>query len=451
VVPEVTGQNVLGDTSGTDAENFRAGQWNFDLSPKAEQSGSQEIPSAIDSLTGMPVSDSQVSITAPELQVRSPLAQPVDEQQLNRNKHFFGDKTLRDFDSAQISNEQLLGKGGFGEVHAGRIDNREVVVKVGLGQAGRSEMASELAKSEELRAAVERQVANPETDFARLQGFGGVVTVLGMGPDVSIIQERIQGENLWNSLLNTSIANPHYTADGFPKDLTKAKQMALEFAAEMMSVHAAGQVHCDIKPDNIMVDQEGHAHIIDMGGLRKKGEKGMGAHSRNGGPEYTGPECTKMMKMNAINEEMKRLNEQLIEGKLTLSPDEKQKIRNEVSALRGGMQKLQQELNELNEFEINPSYDIFSEGNVLLGLWFGGEGIKMEGLEMLYNGPTRYLQETADMDYEERTEYFKKKFAGCNEQMLAATGQQYSPEEIDKMSSLAAWMMDPEPSHRPTS
>jgi serine/threonine protein kinase len=301
-------------------------------------------------------------------------------------------------------------------------------------------MATELARSEELRKAVAQQVANPETDFARFQGFGSVVTVLGTCPDGSIIQERIQGRNLFESLRDPMEDSPYGAPGGFPQDLQGAKQRALGFASEMMSLHAAGKVHCDMKPHNLMLDQEGHLHVIDLGGLKNSGDV-IGAHSLNGGPEFT----AKAKQLNMIGAEMKSLKEEY-NAPSGVSSERKIALENRWNHLKIQHERLWR---QLGSFKVDPSYDIFAEGSVLPGLWFGREGLAMSG--QFWDGSTDYLAKTRDMGYEERTAYFKEQFVNLNERMGAATGQQYSSEDMDKMSSLMTWMMDPEPSHRPTS
>jgi Tol biopolymer transport system component len=87
--------------------------------------------------------------------------------------------------------------------------------------------------------------------------------------------------------------------DGIPL----AEQMAagpgtelrvLDLAAEILdgleAVHEYGLLHCDIRPDNILLDAEGHAHLIGLG-LGKNAEKLRSPEADRGEiPRYLAPE-----------------------------------------------------------------------------------------------------------------------------------------------------------------
>ncbi|MDR0728092.1 MAG: hypothetical protein LBF21_00545 [Puniceicoccales bacterium] len=420
-------------------------------------------------------------------------AERIQSQQLERKAHFIGDKSLKDFSEAPLDRSEwrLLGEGAFGKVYGATIDGKEVVIKVARGdgeneEKGKLDMAAELAASEALRTAVEEQIhrafeqereairamlspegqeVNPEEgrdpgqviDFAKFQGFGGVVTVVGKGPDGSIIQERIRGQNLQAILENPPEDSPYGASGGFPKNLLWAEQKALEFGAEMLAIHSAGKVHCDIKANNLMLDQNGYLHIIDLGSMNSI-RNPMGAFYHNGPPEVTQPSPSQR-RLDAVVARMENL-QQAIDRAAGLPPSS-----NPLIASRRAEMKLQRERQlaelqrekedllpqvEAERVKVAPSYDIYTEGSVLLGLLFGRRGLEMSR-ERFYDNSTRYLADVEGMDYEARTNYFRAAFTELNESLRAATGQAYSPEEIQKMSELMAWMMDPEPEHRPTS
>jgi serine/threonine protein kinase len=359
---------------------------------------------------------------------------------IQRHEHFIGDKSLKDFSKTPLTQGELLGKGGCGKVYAGKAGDTDVIIKTGIDPGDQEGMRIEFERSEELRRAVDEHVHDPETDFARLQGFGGVVTVLGKGPNGSIVQERIHGNNLFDALKTPASDSP-YDASGYPKDLQGAKQRTLEFAAEMMSIHAARRVHCDMKSRNLMLDQEGHLCVIDLGGVKNIGD-GIEVFSPNSGPEFT----SKMRQYELIEEEMDALKEEF--NTLGTPLERKTAIKTKLDELKITCDNLMQ---ELLSFKVSPSYDIYSEGTVLPAILFGKAGLDMS--LQFYEGSSSpsYHDATKDMDYEDRTEYFKAAFTQLNNDMRATTGQGYSEEEIQKMSELTAWMIDPEPTHRPTS
>ncbi|MDR2377233.1 MAG: hypothetical protein LBD54_00545 [Puniceicoccales bacterium] len=424
---------------------------------------------------------------------RSGDVEKILSQQSERKAHFIGDKSLKDFSEIPLDRTEwrLLGEGAFGKVYGAIIDGEEVVVKVARGdgeneEKGKLDMAAELAASEALRAVVEEQVdkafeqeqkniqavlspesqeINPEkernpgqvVDFAKFQGFGGVVTVVGKGPDGSIIQERIRGKNLQAILENSTEDSPYETSGGFPKNLSWAKQKALEFSAEMLAIHSAGKVHCDIKANNLMLDQDGYLHIIDLGSLNSIGNP-MGAFYHNGPPEVTQPSPAQQ-KLNTVVARIENLQQAIdraanlpsssIPSIIARRTEIKQQRENQLAELQREKEDLLPQV-EAEKIKIAPSYDIYTEGTVLPGLFFGRKGLEMSR-ERFYNNSTRYLAEAAGMDYEARRNYFRVALTELNKSLRAATGQAYTDAEIEKMAELAAWMMDPEPEHRPTS
>jgi len=73
----------------------------------------------------------------------------------------------------------------------------------------------------------------------------------------------------------------------------KAVFIAKQICEGLVEAHRLGVVHRDLKPQNIMIDKEGNAHIMDFGiarSLRAKGITGTGVMI--GTPEYMSPEQT---------------------------------------------------------------------------------------------------------------------------------------------------------------
>jgi len=74
---------------------------------------------------------------------------------------------------------------------------------------------------------------------------------------------------------------------GAGKTISIAKQVC----EGLTEAHRLGVVHRDLKPQNIMVDEEGNARIMDFGIARSVKGKGItGAGVMIGTPEYMSPE-----------------------------------------------------------------------------------------------------------------------------------------------------------------
>ena len=77
-----------------------------------------------------------------------------------------------------------------------------------------------------------------------------------------------------------------------PKSLTGIVEIFIQTADALGSLHALGYVHCDLKPNNILVDPARHVKVIDLGQAVKAGT----AKSRiQGTPDYIAPEQVKCL------------------------------------------------------------------------------------------------------------------------------------------------------------
>lgn len=99
------------------------------------------------------------------------------------------------------------------------------------------------------------------------------------GEKYIVLMELIEGENLRQRLLRGSASVP------------RTCQWSLELLEGLKHVHAAGVIHNDIKPGNVMIDREGHLRIIDFGFATEADERGYGNPSFNGGTHmYSAPQ-----------------------------------------------------------------------------------------------------------------------------------------------------------------
>jgi serine/threonine protein kinase/tetratricopeptide (TPR) repeat protein len=164
-----------------------------------------------------------------------------------------------------------LGKGGMGKVY--RAEDRKIKEEVAL-KLIKPEIASD-------KKTIER--FSNELKMARKIAHRNVCRMYDLGEEKGthyITMEYVPGEDLKRLVRKVG----QFSAG---KTILIAKQVC-EGLAE---AHRLGVVHRDLKPQNIMVDEDGNARIMDFGIARSVKEKGItGAGVMIGTPEYMSPE-----------------------------------------------------------------------------------------------------------------------------------------------------------------
>jgi len=164
-----------------------------------------------------------------------------------------------------------LGKGGMGKVY--RVEDKKIKEEVAL-KLIKSEIASD-------KKTIER--FSNELKMARKIAHRNVCKMYDLGEEKGthyITMEYVSGEDLKRLIRKVG----QFSAG---KTILIAKQVC-EGLAE---AHRLGVVHRDLKPQNIMVDEEGNARIMDFGIARSIKGKGLtGAGVMVGTPEYMSPE-----------------------------------------------------------------------------------------------------------------------------------------------------------------
>jgi len=166
-----------------------------------------------------------------------------------------------------------LGKGGMGRVY--KVFDTEVREKLAL-KLLKPEIAADADTIERFRG---------ELRLARTVSHRNVCRMHDLGREEEtgtyfITMEYVAGEDLKN-LIHSIGALP----------VGKAVTIARQVAEGLAEAHRHGVVHRDLKPQNIMIDREGGARIMDFGIARSIRAKGItGAGVMIGTPEYMAPE-----------------------------------------------------------------------------------------------------------------------------------------------------------------
>jgi serine/threonine protein kinase/tetratricopeptide (TPR) repeat protein len=166
-----------------------------------------------------------------------------------------------------------LGHGGMGRVY--KVFDTEVGEKLAL-KVLRPEIAGDPGTIERFRN---------ELRLARTVSHRHVCRMHDLGREdrtgtYFITMEYVPGEDL-KSLIRSIGALP----------VGKAVAVARQVAEGLAEAHRLGVVHRDLKPQNVMIDREGGARIMDFGIARSVRAKGLtGAGVMIGTPEYMSPE-----------------------------------------------------------------------------------------------------------------------------------------------------------------
>jgi len=164
-----------------------------------------------------------------------------------------------------------LGKGGMGKVY--KVLDTKIKEKVALKL-----LKPEIAADEKT---IER--FSNELKFARKIAHRNVCRMFDLGEDKGtfyITMEYVAGEDLKSTLARVGQLS-----------VGKTLYVARQIGEGLAEAHRLGVIHRDLKPQNIMIDREGNARIMDFGIARSLKAKGLTeAGVMIGTPEYMSPE-----------------------------------------------------------------------------------------------------------------------------------------------------------------
>jgi serine/threonine protein kinase len=164
-----------------------------------------------------------------------------------------------------------VGKGGMGRVY--KVFDRKIKENIAL-KLLKPEIAADLRTIERFRNELKfaRKISHPHV--CRMYDLGEI------GQMHYITMEYVTGEDLKSFIRRAG----HLTE---PKALAIAEQIT-EGLAE---AHRLGVIHRDLKPQNVMIDRDGNAKVMDFGIARSLHAAGFtGSGIMVGTPEYMSPE-----------------------------------------------------------------------------------------------------------------------------------------------------------------
>jgi serine/threonine protein kinase len=166
---------------------------------------------------------------------------------------------------------ELVGSGGMAVVYLGMdtLLQRRVAVKV-LRESYSGDPAFLARFRREAQAAANLDHPN-------------IVTVYDVGQDGDrhyIVMEYVQGEDLKTLIRQKG-----------QLEVNEALDIAIDIAAGVGHAHKAGVIHCDVKPQNVLVTRDGRAMVTDFGIARALSESGLTESDTVwGSPLYFSPE-----------------------------------------------------------------------------------------------------------------------------------------------------------------
>ena len=175
---------------------------------------------------------------------------------------------------------ELLGQGGMGAVYKARDTELERLVALKL-------IRPELASNPEILRRFKQELI-----LAREVTHRNVIRIFDLGQAKGIkfiTMEFVEGRDLRVALRERGKIPPDETV-----------QIIAQVCRALEAAHAAGVVHRDLKPQNIMLDAKDRVYVMDFGiahSLETPGMTQTGALM--GTPEYMSPEQAKGMKVDA--------------------------------------------------------------------------------------------------------------------------------------------------------
>ena len=150
--------------------------------------------------------------------------------------------------SADFTMRDIIGKGGksVGVQVAFHHDSQQYFAIKFISEARAAAEHWEIQPLDEMRAM--REVTAARAPFVTpLRGYfeeGGVL---------ALVMAYMSGGELFSRMAGRRLAT------------AEARFYAAELVLALEAIHALGYIYRDLKPENVLLDEQGHAHICDMG------------------------------------------------------------------------------------------------------------------------------------------------------------------------------------------